>query len=190
MHQGGPGGISKVNFAEGESPSNNDPHHLSLPVKGSIDWRLMKEVKEDDVNVNSSIKSGSVDEEHGLRPSSENGGSEYPLENRNQYAAMREYADYKHDNDFNGPNNPVIEDGEPEIDGQEYPDYDIDDEMEEHDDLGDVDEPEGEDEFEEDGFQAGEADDITVDEMDGLNVGEIDVPSDVEGESDEEVQIQ
>ena len=62
--------------------------------------------------------------------------------------------------------------------------------MEEHDDLGDVDEPEGEDEFEEDGFQAGEADDITVDEMDGLNVGEIDVPSDVEGESDDEVQIQ
>ena len=52
MHQGGPVGISKVNFAEGESPSNNDPHHLSLPVKGSIDWRLMKEVKEDDVNVN------------------------------------------------------------------------------------------------------------------------------------------
>ena len=103
---------------------------------------------------------------------------------------MREYADYKHGNDFNGPNNPVVEDGEPEIDGQEYPDYDIDDEMEEHDDLGDVDEPEGEDEFEEDGFQAGEADDITVDEMDGLNVGEIDVPSDVEGESDDEVQIQ
>ena len=62
--------------------------------------------------------------------------------------------------------------------------------MEENDDLGDGDEVDGEEDFEDDTFQTGEQDDVTVDEMDGLNVGEIDVPSDVEGESDDEVQIQ
>ena len=190
MHQGGAGGIPKVNFHEGTSPSNSDPHHPNLPEKGSIDWRLMKAVKEDDVHEEPAAKSRLVDEENGLMPSVENGSSEYPIENENPYAAMRDYANYKHNNDYDGPTNSAIEDGEPEKDGQEYPDFDIDDEMEENDDLGDADEPEGEDEFEEDGFQAGEADDITVDEMDGLNVGEIDVPSDVEGESDDEVQIQ
>ena len=64
------------------------------------------------------------------------------------------------------------------------------DEMEENDDLGDGDEVDGEEDFEDDTFQTGEQDDVTVDEVDGLNVGEIDVPSDVEGESDDEVQIQ
>ena len=105
-------------------------------------------------------------------------------------AMVGEYADYKNSNEYDVPANTTAEDGEPEIDGQEYPDFDIDDEMEENDDLGDVDEAEGEDEFEEEGFPSGEPDDVTVDEMDGLNVGEIDVPSDVEGESDDEVQIQ
>ena len=105
-------------------------------------------------------------------------------------AMMGEFPDYKNTNECDVTCNSVTENGEQEVDGPEYPDFDIDDEMEENDDLGDVDDAEGEDDFEEDGFQTGEPDDVTVDEMDGLNVGEIDVPSDVEGESDDEVQIQ
>ena len=116
---------------------------------------------------------------------------------------MGEYADYKlhGSNDYDGSVDPPVEDVEPELEGQDI-DFDIDDEMEENDDLGDGDEVDGEEDFEdifeeifeedfeEDTFQTADQDDVTVDEMDGLNVGEIDVPSDVEGESDDEVQIQ
>ena len=102
-----------------------------------------------------------------------------------------EYQDYQlHDGtDYIGTVDAPVEDGEPDIEGPDI-DFDIDDEMEEPDDLGDGDEVDAEDEFEEDTLLTGEPDDVTVDEMDGLNVGEIDVPSDVEGESDDEVQIQ
>ena len=104
---------------------------------------------------------------------------------------MGEYADYKlhTGNNYGGDLDAPVEDGEPELDAPDI-DFDIDDEMEENDDLGDGDEVDGEEDFEDDTFQTGEQDDVTVDEMDGLNVGEIDVPSDVEGESDDEVQIQ
>ena len=104
---------------------------------------------------------------------------------------MGEYADYKlhGSNDYDGSVDAPVEDVEPELEGQDI-DFDIDDEMEENDDLGDGDEVDGEDDFEEDTFQTVEQDDVTVDEMDGLNVGEIDVPSDVDGESEDEVQIQ
>ena len=105
---------------------------------------------------------------------------------------MGEYADFKIDggNGYEGGVGTPVEDGENDLEGQDI-DFDIDDEMEENDDLaGDGEEVDGEDEYEEETFQTGEQDDVTVDEMDGLNVGEIDVPSDVENESDDEVQIQ
>ena len=104
---------------------------------------------------------------------------------------LGEYADYKlhGGNNYGGDLDAPVEDGEPELDAPDI-DFDIDDEMEENDDLGDGDEVDGEEDFEDDTFQTGEQDDVTVDEVDGLNVGEIDVPSDVEGESDDEVQIQ
>ena len=127
---------------------------------------------------------------------------EYRTESRNKFIVhlawrhdvlkpmMGEYADLNIDagNEYDDMSAPV-EDVENDIEGPDV-DFNIDDEMEENDDLGDGDEADGEDEYEEETFQTGDQDDVTVDEMEGLNVGEIDVPSDVENESDDEVQIQ
>ena len=104
---------------------------------------------------------------------------------------MGEYADFKvdGDNEYDGGGGAAIDDDDNDIEGQGIA-FDIDDEMEEEDDIGDGEDIDGEDEFEEETFQTADQDEVTVDEMDGLNVGEIDVPSDDENESDDEVQIQ
>ena len=129
---------------------------------------------------------------------------EYQTDNRNKFIIhlalrhdvlkpmMGEYSDFKVDEDNAYDGTVGVEDVDGEAEGVEAcPDIDfdeIDDEMEEED-IGDVDGEE--EEYEEESFQTGvDQDEVTVDELDGLNVGEIDVPSDVENESDDEVQIQ